>query len=133
MFDISDPFAPKEIYTQKIGEQLNMLSQSWDGKRVYFTSSLLANWDKATGNTGDLQYFKAFKWNGSELDMQFQIDFLAEDLGRLHQRRFFVYSLYGKKPPLAVGSATAVEGELSHADQVAQKANAKPHQHAATM
>ena len=23
-----------------------MVSQSWDGKRVYFTSSLLANWDK---------------------------------------------------------------------------------------
>ena len=23
-----------------------MVSESWDGKRVYFTSSLLANWDK---------------------------------------------------------------------------------------
>ena len=36
----------KEVYTHKIGDQVNMLSQSWDGKRVYFTSSLLANWDK---------------------------------------------------------------------------------------
>ena len=27
------------------GRQVNMVSQSWDGKRVYFTSSLLANWD----------------------------------------------------------------------------------------
>jgi hypothetical protein len=25
-----------------------MVSESWDGKRVYFTSSLLANWDKTT-------------------------------------------------------------------------------------
>ena len=32
VFDISDPFAPKETYTQKIGDQINMLSQSWDGK-----------------------------------------------------------------------------------------------------
>ena len=104
VFDITDPFAPKEIYTKKIGEQLNMLSQSWDGKRVYFTSSLLANWDKGTGNANDLQYFKAFAWDGSELDLQFQIDFLAEELGLPHQMRFGAYSLYGKKPPVAVSS-----------------------------
>ena len=49
VFDVSDPFNAKEVYTHKIGDQVNMLSQSWDGKRVYFTSSLLANWDKADG------------------------------------------------------------------------------------
>ncbi len=46
LYDIRDPHAPKQIFDQKIGEQVNMVSQSWDGKRVYFTSSLLANWDK---------------------------------------------------------------------------------------
>ena len=46
VFDVSDPFKPKQIYEKKIGRQLNMVSQSWDGKRLYFTSSLLARWDK---------------------------------------------------------------------------------------
>ena len=60
-FDLSDPFAPVETYNKRIGEQVNMLSQSWDGKRIYYTSSLLANWDKKTATDGeDLQYFKAY-------------------------------------------------------------------------
>jgi selenium-binding protein 1 len=107
LFDISDPFAPIEIYSKKIGEQLNMLSQSWDGKRVYFTSSLLASWDKRAGKSSDLQYFKAFAWDGRELDLQFQIDFLAEELGLPHQMRFGAYSLYGMKPPSMVSSISA--------------------------
>ena len=37
LFDISDPFNPKQVNTFKIGAQVNMVSQSWDGKRVYFT------------------------------------------------------------------------------------------------
>ena len=38
---------PKQVvHEQKIGSQVNMVSQTWDGERVYFTSSLLANWDK---------------------------------------------------------------------------------------
>lgn len=45
-FDISDPFKPKQVFEQKIGAQVNMVSSSWDGKRLYYTSSLLANWDK---------------------------------------------------------------------------------------
>ncbi|MBT5965689.1 MAG: selenium-binding protein, partial [Gammaproteobacteria bacterium] len=45
-FDISDPFNPKQVFEQKIGSQVNMVSSSWDGKRLYYTSSLLANWDK---------------------------------------------------------------------------------------
>ena len=45
-FDISDPEKPHEIYSKKMGNQVNMVSQSFDGKRVYFTTSLLANWDK---------------------------------------------------------------------------------------
>ena len=44
VFDVSDPHKPKQIYEKQIGRQVNMVSESWDGKRVYFTSSLLARW-----------------------------------------------------------------------------------------
>ncbi len=98
VFDISDPFAPTETYTKKIGDQINMLSQSWDGSRVYFTSSLLGNWDKKEGNPGDLQYFKAYDWNDGELEHRFSIDFLAANLGRPHQMRFGAHSLYASAP-----------------------------------
>ena len=65
-FDISDPHAPKQVYEKQIGSQINMVSQSWDGKRVYFSSSLLGNWDK-TGDA-DEQYVKLYHWDGNELD-----------------------------------------------------------------
>jgi len=95
VFDLSDPFAPEEIYTKRIGEQVNMLSQSWDGKRVYYTSSLLANWDKKTAPDGeDLQYFKAYDWVEGELQEKFAIDFLADNLGFPHQMRFGAHALY---------------------------------------
>jgi len=98
VFDVSDPHAPTEIYTKKIGDQINMLSQSWDGKRVYFTSSLLGNWDKKTGSPGDLQYFKAYTWDGESLTHRFSIDFLAEKLGLPHQMRFGARALYAGSP-----------------------------------
>src|SRR5208282_820316 len=44
--DISDPTKPVQIYEKVTGKQVNMISQSWDGKRVYITSSLLQHWDK---------------------------------------------------------------------------------------
>jgi selenium-binding protein 1 len=97
-FDISDPFSPKEVYTKNIGAQINMTSQSWDGTRVYFTSSLLTNWDKKQSETGDIQYFKAYDWDGKKLIHQFSIDFVAEKLGFPHQMRFGAYSLYAQKP-----------------------------------
>ena len=88
LFDISDPHAPVQVMKQKIGTQINMVSQSWDGERVYYTSSLLANWDKVEASDGeDLQYFKAYSWNGEELAHQFTVDFLAEKLGTPHQMR----------------------------------------------
>jgi methanethiol oxidase len=43
VFDISDPHAPRQVYKLKVGSQVNMLSQTWDGERIYYTSSLLAN------------------------------------------------------------------------------------------
>lgn len=96
-FDISDPFAPKQVYETVIGAQLNMISQSWDGKRAYFTSSLLDNWDKK--GEQDEQFFKAYQWDGSELTLEFAIDFKAEKLGSAHQMRFGAYSLYGLDRP----------------------------------
>ena len=99
VFDVSDPFTPKEVYTKNIGAQVNMLSQSWDGNRVYFTSSLLSNWDKREGPAGDVQYFKAYKWNGEELSEQFSIDFVAAKLGLPHQMRFGSYALYAMERP----------------------------------
>ena len=99
LFDISDPFKPVELTTESIGEQINMVSQSWDGKRVYFTSSLLANWDKTQSTGKALQYFKIYDFDGKKLDHTLTIDFIAQQLGYPHQMRFGAYSLYGLKRP----------------------------------
>ncbi len=93
VFDVSDPHSPKQIYEKVIGKQLNMVSQSWDGSRVYFTSSLLAKWDKK-GEDNE-QFLKAFDWNGKSLTHRFTVDFTAEGLGRPHIMRFGARSLYG--------------------------------------
>jgi selenium-binding protein 1 len=94
IFDISNPHKPVQIFEQVIGKQINMVSQSWDGRRVYFTSSLLANWDKK--RESNEQYFKAYTWDGKTLSPTFVIDFIAENLGRPHQMRFGAYALYGQ-------------------------------------
>lgn len=93
LFDIGDPFHPKQIYEKKIGSQVNMVSQSWDGKRVYFTSSLLANWDKKGAE--DEQFLKGYAWDGKALRELFAIDFKQEGLGRAHIMRFGSSELYG--------------------------------------
>ncbi|MGH8671029.1 MAG: selenium-binding protein SBP56-related protein [Burkholderiales bacterium] len=85
-FDISDPMHPKETFSQKIGSQLNMVSQSWDGKRVYFTSSALSNWDKK--GPEDEQFLKMYNWDGTELKEAFTIDFYKQKLGRAHHMKF---------------------------------------------
>ena len=106
LFDVSDPHAPKQIYSEKIGAQLNMASQSWDGERVYFTSSLLANWDKTESpDDDDLQYFKAYGWDGEKLNHAFTLDFFEEGLGAPHQMRFGAYALYGESPPAVTKAA----------------------------
>ncbi len=92
LFDVSDPFHPKQVYEKKIGTQVNMVSSSWDGKRIYYTSSLLANWDKK--GVDNEQFFKSYTWDGKELKEQFAIDFIKEKLGRAHQMKFGAYSLY---------------------------------------
>lgn len=92
VYDVSDPFHPKLIHERRIGSQVNMVSQSWDGERVYFTSSLLANWDKK--GEDDEQFLKAYFWDGESLEPRFEIDFLAEGLGRPHLMRFGSRELY---------------------------------------
>lgn len=92
VYDITDPHAPTQVYEKKIGEQVNMLSQTWDGERIYYTSSLLASWDKDPN--ADEQYLKSYTWNGEELVPRFEIDFHAEGLGRPHMMAFGAESLY---------------------------------------
>ena len=99
LYDISDPFKPVELMTESIGEQINMVSQSWDGKRVYFTSSLLANWDKTQSTGKDLQYFKIYDFDGKQLEHRLTVDFIEQQLGYPHQMRFGAYSLYGLQRP----------------------------------
>jgi selenium-binding protein 1 len=101
LYDISDPFNAKQIYEKKIGTQVNMVSQSWDGERVYYTSSLLANWDKQEPKGPDLQYLKVYDWDGKELKQTIAIDFIAEKLGAPHQMRFGAYALYGNQAKVA--------------------------------
>lgn len=92
VFDVSTPEQPKQIHEKTIGKQVNMVSQSWDGKRLYFTSSLLANWDKQ-GQDND-QFLRAYSWNGRTLEPAFAIDFAAEKLGRPHAMNFGSTKLY---------------------------------------
>src|SRR3989441_7941714 len=84
-FDLSNPEAPKQTYEKVTGRQINMISQSWDGKRLYITSSLLANWDK--GGADNEQFIRGFAWDGSELTRKFEVDFTKEKLGRAHHMK----------------------------------------------
>lgn len=97
-FDLTDINNPKVTYEKVIDKQVNMASSSWDGKRVYYTSSLLGNWDKKGDD--NTQYFKSYHWDGKELNEKFSIDFTKEKLGRAHQMRFGAYSLYSSVSPV---------------------------------
>jgi len=92
VYDVSNPHQPKLTLEKTIGKQVNMASQSWDGKRLYFTSSLLANWDKL-GDDND-QFLKAYDWDGKQLKPTFAVDFKQAKLGRPHIMRFGSASLY---------------------------------------
>jgi methanethiol oxidase len=86
VFDVSDPQKPKQIYEKQIGRQVNMVSESWDGKRVYFTSSLLARWDKKGADNE--QFVRGYAWDGKELKPAFDLDFTGLKLGRPHHMLF---------------------------------------------
>ncbi len=96
-FDISNPHKPVQKFEEKIGSQVNMVSQSWDGKRTYFSTSLLGNWDK-TGKD-DEQWVKMYSWDESKLKLthKWTVDFYKEKLGRAHQMAFGAYALYSSQ------------------------------------
>jgi selenium-binding protein 1 len=96
--DLTDPEHPRQTYEKVTGKQVNMVSQSWDGKRVYITSSLLANWDKKGDN--DEQVLRAFSWDGNELKPLFELDFYAHKLGRAHHMKFGTNSIKAAYEPL---------------------------------
>jgi selenium-binding protein 1 len=85
-FDLTNPEQPKETYQLHTGSQVNMVSQSWDGKRVYLTSSLLSRWDKKGADNE--QFIRAFRWDGHALTPSFAVDFTKEKLGRPHHMKF---------------------------------------------
>ncbi len=92
LFDISDPHHPKAIYQKKIGSQINMGSSSWDGSRLYYTSSALSKWDRSDEEAE--QFVRGYNWDSKELKQTFSVDFIAENLGRAHNMRFGAHSLY---------------------------------------
>ncbi len=92
VFDVSDPHQPRQIHEEVIGRQVNMVSQSWDGKRLYFTTSLLANWDKKGADNE--QFLKGYDWDGKKLTQRFALDFTEAKLGRPHIMRLGAKSLY---------------------------------------
>jgi selenium-binding protein 1 len=84
-FDLSNPEQPRQTYEKVTGKQINMISQSWDGTRVYIASSLLSKWDKTGAD--DEQFVRAFRWDGKELTPAFEVDFYKEKLGRAHHMK----------------------------------------------
>ena len=82
--------------TKKIGNQVNMVSPSFDGKRIYYTTSLVSNWDMK-GEAND-QFLKSYNWDGKELKLAFEIDFKKEKLGRAHHMKFQARDLKTLQP-----------------------------------
>lgn len=108
LFDLTDPEHPKQVYEKVIGSQINMVSQSWDGKRVYFTTSLLANWDKKGDD--NQQFLKAFDWDGKELKLAFELDFHKLGLGRAHHMKFTART-YRTTQDSSSGSGTRIAAQ----------------------
>ena len=82
VYDVTNPFEGKLIQQIKLGEQANMVSTSWDGKRVYATSSLLSRWDKPDAK----HWLKGLVWDGDKLVEKFSVDFSS--VGRAHIMNF---------------------------------------------
>jgi len=113
-WDFSDPMKPKMTYKKKIASQVNMVSQSFDGKRVYFTTSLLGNWDKK--GKGDDQLLKLYNWDGKELAEVFSIDFYKEKLGRAHHMKFQAINLKELQPLQARLDGASTQDKLALTD-----------------
>lgn len=108
-FDLSNPEAPKQTYAKHTGSQVNMVSQSWDGSRVYVSSSLLAKWDKKGAD--DEQFVKRFAWDGKELTETWKVDFYKEKLGRAHHMK--LGAALPKAAAFGPAPATAATGAMA--------------------
>lgn len=106
-FDLTNTDSAREVYSKHTGKQVNMISQSWDGKRVYISSSLLAKWDKK-GEDNE-QFLRSFNWDGNELTPAFEVDFTKEKLGRAHHMKFTQGS--SKQASLSVGSIVLTDAK----------------------
>lgn len=97
LYDVSDPFNAEFVKERKIGNQVNMVSQSWDGERVYFSTSLLANWDKKDEMND--QFFSLYHYDRSNYEMTkaWEIDFVEENLGRAHLITFNSSALFEQR------------------------------------
>lgn len=93
---MSNPFEGKLIEQVKLGEMANMVSESWDGKRIYATNSLLSQWDKQPGD----YWLKAYAWEGGKLVAKFTTSFA--NVGRAHIMNF------GTAAPLVARGASRV-------------------------
>ena len=116
-FDLSNPEAPRQTYAKHTGSQVNMVSQSWDGSRVYVSSSLLAGWDKK--GAADEQFVKRFAWDGKELTETWKVDFYKEKLGRAHHMK--LGAALGRQMPAAAPPASAVRVPAKVAPQLAAR------------
>ena len=96
-FDLSDPQQPRQLYARKTGSQVSAVAQSFDGKRIYVSSSLLSNWDKQGAD--DQQFLALYHWDGSELKEQWRIDFYREKLGRAGRMLFSARPARAAAPP----------------------------------
>jgi selenium-binding protein 1 len=102
-FDLSNPEQPRQTYERVTGKQVNMVSQSWDGRRVYIASSLLARWDKAGAD--DEQFVRGFRWDGKELTPAFEVDFYKEKLGRAHHMKLGSNAMKASRVPAPAARA----------------------------
>lgn len=95
-YDMTDPSKPRLVEAIPLGPQANMVSQSWDGKRVYVTGSLLSKWDK-TDATWWVKKLNLGADGKLALEKDFEVDF--SKLGRPHQMNFGSRALYGAATP----------------------------------
>ncbi len=80
VFDVRSEASPELVGEKRIGSQLGAVSQSWDGERLYFTSSFFHRWDRE--RESEERFVKAFSWDGDDLEPLFELDFGAQGLGR---------------------------------------------------
>ncbi|HZR83630.1 MAG TPA: selenium-binding protein SBP56-related protein [Candidatus Binatia bacterium] len=92
-YDMSDPEKPVLVETINLGPQANMVSQSWDGKRIYVTGSLLSKWDKPDAKWWMKKFTLGPDGKLAE-EKGFEVDF--SKLGRPHQMNFGSKALYGE-------------------------------------